>query len=499
MPGASSPHGESVRLLGWAGLFSAVLLAPSWWKWLHEPQRFIEFEFDFWLGALGPELPVILGGRAIFSCVMLALGLVYLRLLWLGKRFPALCNPWLLAFWAALLYTTGLPFVSPDVFYYLGKGWHAVHYGADVFSKPISTVNGYADDELFSNIFPGFLHQWGNYGPYFQWLCMGVVWPSGGHLVPALLLFKVVCLACHLGCLGALAVLARRLKQPPGWVVMAYGANPLVLVSLMTANHNEVIMMLPLLWAVVAVLDGRRWTAGLLWSLAFGIKLMPILVLPAFVVYCFKSGRRWTQGIINVGIFLSGALLAGLGGFALFPGSWAGVVWLFQATPIPVLRSSSYLALAIVGNFFNLGEEAWAYVVGGGKLLFAAYWAAVFAFATTSSGPLRAKRFSEWLMGAMVGYLLVVSIYVTEWYLVWFLGLAAAAGGRHARFSAVLSAAYMPLVIWMVKVPGVLQIASQLVAWMVLAGCAWVWAKPRLKARSRLARRFGSTVFREAH
>lgn len=471
---------------GWVYGFSAVaLLLPSWLYWGKNPWRIIDHEFDFWIGQMGSEMGVVLTGRAVFTLLTLLLGLTYLRIL---ARLPRDISvrevvPWVTA--AALLFSTGLPFISPDVFYYLGKGWHAVHYGADVFREPIAQTPGWEQDPMFRNIHPAFIPQWGNYGPYFHALCMGVAGLSGGEPWQALLVFKWLCLAGHGLTVWGLAVLARQWGQSAGKVVFAYGMNPLVLLCLLTTNHNEAVMMPPLVWAMVAAAQGRGVISAIGLGLAFGIKLIPAIAAPALAVAHYLNSGGGVRGLIKVAGWGGVTLTAALGGVVVFSGSWASVLWIFEAMPLASVRATIYMIPALI-EMPRPGEDVWLrWMLAAGKVVFIGFWSWIFLMALGRQRPVSARRLTRWVMGALVGYLVVVTPFVAEWYLVWFTGLGLALGGRHAKFVAVLTVGYLPLVIWLLKEPAVVALLALNLAWLWMTVQAAKWAWPGMRAEWR--------------
>lgn len=478
------------------GVLAVLLLAPSWWQWGARPLAVTEVEFDFWMGALGQGTVAVVAGRVLFSILVLGLGIAWVGLLRGWASRAGLGQVLVAAGVAAVGFSTGLPFISPDVFYYLGKGWHAVHYGADVFTVPITAAEGWREDGMFRNIHPAFIKQLGNYGPFFHAVCVGVASVSEGDPVRALVVFKLVCLAGHGLSLWAVAGLAERLGRPAGWAVAAYGLNPLVLFSLLSANHNEALMMPTVIGAVLWALRQRAWGAGLLVGLGFGIKLIPVMAVPALGAWFFLSAGRGWRGVTRSGIFAAGVLVMVLAGLALFPTSLTGIFWIFQDAPWGMFRASTYVVPLLVFNFFPWEQEAMAWTLALGKAAFVGYWG--LAFVQEALAPRRpaARRLVEWVAGALVGYLVVVSPFVAEWYLIWFAPLLLVLGGRHRDFALLLLAGYLPWVIWMAHPPMLLQLFSHLAAWLFLALLAWHWAVPRLRARWWLARRWMLTLVR---
>jgi alpha-1,6-mannosyltransferase len=90
--------------------------------------------------------------------------------------------------------------------------------------------------------------------------------------------------------------------QLPQKLIWLYWLNPLVIMEITGNLHFEGLVLLLLLAALVSLKEERPFASGSLWGLAVGVKLLPMLLLPAFVFYpgTRKNTRFWTGASVAV-------------------------------------------------------------------------------------------------------------------------------------------------------------------------------------------------------
>jgi len=86
-----------------------------------------------------------------------------------------------------------MPWVSPDIFYYIGTGWLDGHYGLSPYLHTMTEVPQFREEEMFQNVHPPFLRGPTAYGPLFQILSKGLSFASGGRELLALSLRPLAC------------------------------------------------------------------------------------------------------------------------------------------------------------------------------------------------------------------------------------------------------------------------------------------------------------------
>ena len=132
---------------------------------------------------------------------------------------------------------------------------------------------------------------------------------------------------------------------------MLYGACPVVAVEAASAAHLDAVAALCLVGFGWAAYRARHWLAGLFLGLAAGLKLVPLLLLPALL----RNGR-WrtslTAVVIGIGGYLPHALAVGTLIWGYLPGYWQdegydgeGRFALLSWLPVSV-RTAAALAIA---------------------------------------------------------------------------------------------------------------------------------------------------------
>lgn len=466
---------ERERALGrWAvayGVLALLTMAVSARLWWASPLRLTRHEFDYFLGLFHDTrwaLDAVLWGRGLQTVLMLGLGGLYLGLV---RRLMAAPEAWsnraVVRCIAALslVFALGLPWVSPDVFYYIGTGWLEAHHGLNPYVDVMARVPGAATEPMFANVFPAFLQGITPYGPVFQKLAAAVGLLSGGHEKLALALFKGVFLALHAGNCWLVYRLA-----PAAWrrvALLAYGANPLILFSVLTCVHNDHLTNFFVLAALALLRRGGWWAAGAALGMAFSCKYFPVVFLPAFVA------AAWCQAAIDgrprVGPSLR--LLAGFAGVALgaqlvYPGSLAKFTSM-ASSGFDVYRNSvHHLIVLLLGGAHGLSDYGQvlqrAFIVSYPVLLLA-FWPRL------RRAPFEACV--QLCLTTTLAYFVLANACNQEWYLTWLMGLAfIQARGAAWRLALWLSVAFVPLVIFTVKSHPFVGILANTAIYLILAG-----------------------------
>ena len=457
------------RLLGAYALAVLLLVLVSARLWWQSPLDLIDHEFDYFLGLFASpdqglsETWVALGRRLhLFGFVLI--GALYLVAVKRLAKSPASLDTRSIVVWSAVVsvfFAVGMPWVSPDVFFYIGTGWLESHYGVNPYVTSALSVPAAGHDQMFNNIFPGFLGGVTSYGPLFQKLADLVAGLSGGNEKLALALYKGAALALHAGCSALVWRLApENFKRV---ALLSYAANPLICFSVLTCAHNDHWMNLFVLLALLAVARRYWFLSGLALGAAFGIKYFPLVYVPVFGLAALVQQREGGGAARNVGDaarFVAGfagaiALAYSLnpealrafnkiaaGGMDVYRNSVYQLIDVLTAWALPVYyKMPGFLATAQnVGTFLRV-----AYVVLYGMMLLALI------------DRLRRdtlKGVAEACLAVSLLYFLLVNTCNQEWYLTWLMGLALVLPYNRARsFAWWLSACFMPLVIFTVKNP----------------------------------------------
>ena len=343
------------------GVLALLTMAVSARLWWASPLRLTRFEFDYFLGLFDGTpwaVDAVLWGRILQAVWMAGLGVLYLGLV---RRLTVAPEAWsnrsVVRCIAALslVFALGLPWVSPDVFYYIGTGWLEAHYGLNPYVDVMARVPGAATEAMFANVFAPFLQGVTPYGPVFQKLAAAVALLSGGHEKLALALFKGVFLALHAGNCWLVYQLA-----PAAWrrvALLAYGANPLILFSVLTCAHNDHLTNFCVLAALLLLRRGGWFGAGAALGAAFSCKYFPVVFLPAFVAAAWCQARREGRPPVGPSLrLLAGFAAVALGAQLVYPGSVAKFTSM-ASSGFDVYRNSvHHLIHLLVGGAHGLSD-----------------------------------------------------------------------------------------------------------------------------------------------
>ena len=98
---------------------------------------------------------------------------------------------------------------------------------------------------------------------------------------------------------GLLRVLDK-LKSPHSILGLAiFAFNPLIIIETLVSGHNDIVMMAIVIWAIYCYLEKSKWTAGLLWAMSVGAKLMTLILAPLLV---FGFRKWWALGLMSLGL-----------------------------------------------------------------------------------------------------------------------------------------------------------------------------------------------------
>ncbi|MFF0486393.1 polyprenol phosphomannose-dependent alpha 1,6 mannosyltransferase MptB [Streptomyces sp. NPDC004435] len=405
-----------------------------------------------WLGAAGSlavavggygagALPVI-GGGPLWSprasgvetagAVLAALGLTLLVAAWwrygvLLARGAAGGALGTLTAWAAPLLLAP-PLHSADVYSYVAQGAMILE-GYDVYGAGPSVLG---PDQLGADAAASVGGNWTDtpapYGPAFLLLAEAVVRLTGGAVVPAVLLFRLVAV-------GALALIV--------WAVRGFGRgdgalwlaalNPLLLVHVVGGVHNDGLMIGLMLAGVLLAVRGR-WVLG---SVLVGCAVMvksPAAVALLFIAVIVARRGPLLKGLLPPAV--AGAVAAGASLLSGTGFGWLGTQSVAGAIHTP-LSLTSDLGLAL-GTLVSDDPEPVKGVVQQLGLLAAVVIIAVLA--------LRAYRGRiDPVLGLGYGLVALVALspMVQPWYLLWGTAVVAAVAwhSRAGQVLAVFSAA----------------------------------------------------------
>ncbi|MEX2253254.1 MAG: polyprenol phosphomannose-dependent alpha 1,6 mannosyltransferase MptB [Thermoleophilaceae bacterium] len=315
------------------------------------------------------------------------------------------------------------PLLTTDVFGYIGFGRVGAVHGLNPYEIGPGGIAGEptAPYEVWHDL-PS------PYGPLFTALTYAVA-PLG--VAAGLWALKVAAAAASLGCVALVWAIAKRLGRDPLPAALFVGLNPLVLVHVVGGAHNDVFMVLPLLAGVYLAVAGRERLGAAAMVCAAAVKTTAAVALP-FLVISSDERRRLLAAILGAALALGVLVLAVIGpGVADFPAALGKQDDLVSSHSLP-----HYLGSALGLGGATAGIKLAANLVLAGVLLLLA---------------VRVWRGMDWIAAA--GWatlaLLLTTVWLMPWYVLWLLPLAALTPSRWLRGAALA----LTLLIVITRVP----------------------------------------------
>jgi Glycosyltransferase family 87 len=255
------------------------------------------------------------------------------------------------------------------------------------------------------------------YGPAFTLASEPLALAAGESEDAAAWIYKAAAAAAMLAC----TLLAARLARRRSLAAALVGWNPLLALHFAGGGHNDAWMIALVLGALAAGATGRPRLAGAAWALGVLVKWIPLLFLPLRALEARATGRR----VDHLGFALVVALVAALA-------TWRyGRHWLLAVVPL-ARNAERETSFALPHRLQDLGVPSWL-AIG----LLAAAFVVAYVWLLREAARGRAR------LGLAAGLLLVAIPYVTPWYVVWTLPLAAAEDDDAAQLLALGMGAYL--------------------------------------------------------
>jgi alpha-1,6-mannosyltransferase len=370
--------------------------------WLRGPLAVLDVRMDARAGA---ALLVV-----FFACYLVAVACA-------GQIRPSLAIGAIVALHVVFL--LGPPIFSADVFSYIDFARLGAIHGLSPYTHGALAARG---DSVVA--FVGWHHVSSPYGPLFTLLSYAFA-----HLSVAVTLwiYKLLAALAGLGCVALVWRLAQRTGQAPQRAAMLVGLNPLFVVYAVGGAHNDLLVEVLVLGGISSALAVRvsERSAGGQLALAALTKASAGLVLP-FLLAGTRRPVHAAGGAVAATAAVCLAAVVLLGGQVL--------------TFVPQLFGQQQLVARLsVPN--QLGV-----LLGQGGLTTPIRIGCLVAFAAATLRLLwRAWDGSHWVTSAGWTTLaaLVTSAWLTPWYVVWLLPLAAIAPSRRLRLATLVFCGYI--------------------------------------------------------
>jgi hypothetical protein len=212
----------------------------------------------------------------------------------------------------------------------------------------------------------------------------------------------------------------------PAFAVVLFGWSPLVAIHAAGGGHNESLIMLFAVPAVLLTARGHSTLAGLGWAGSLSIKIIALGVLPLEIVAAARrpGGRRTVLGLL-VGL-AAGAIAIGTAATVLYGTAWFG---LFSGG-LTLAKSTSSIS-----SVFVLEQHGFSH--GEAKALTTTCLVLGYLWLLRSALRGRAR------LGLAAALIAATQAWLVPWYGVWALGFASTEEDRTAHIAAVALSLYL--------------------------------------------------------
>ena len=199
----------------------------------------------------------------------------------------------------SLIFVIVVPFLSSDVFYYLGVGRLDSAYGQNPYYVTIKDFVESEDNRQYLEqdtvLAKGYENDWGSttvvYGPVWTLVCKIVAGISFGNIDIGLLVFKLLNMAIHLvNCYLIYKLTGKKL------FVLLYGLNPYMFIEGIANVHNDIYVVTCIFASLYFLLKKKNILVSIIFlALATAIKYFAILLLPFIIMYYFRDKKPWER------------------------------------------------------------------------------------------------------------------------------------------------------------------------------------------------------------
>ena len=356
-------------------------------------------------GSLGP----------VFLALLVGAFATYLAGLALLRRSPVGVRAALAAAVVVQLVPLAAPLLlSTDAWTYWEYGRIGAVNGGDPY---VDTPSAFPDDPSYDDAGAAWRDTTSVYGPAFSLLSEGVALAAGSSEEAAAWIFKTLAALAVLAC----ALLASRLARERALAAALVGWNPLFAIHFGGGGHNDALLIALTLGALALTAGGRRHWAGAAWALGILVKWIPLVFFALRAVAARAERRR----VGHLGFAAAAAAVVALA-------TWRyGLDWLRSFGPLArnAEERSSY---ALPHRLEQLGVPH--------DLTLALAVAALAAGLAWLAREAWRGRVRLGLAGCL---LLATTPWLTPWYAIWALPLAAAEDDRRAQLVALGFCAYL--------------------------------------------------------
>jgi alpha-1,6-mannosyltransferase len=351
----------------------------------------------------------------IFLALLAAAFVAYLVALVLMRRRALTRRTVLVLAVAIQLLPLGAPLLlSTDAWTYWEYGRIAAVHDANPY---VDTPSEFTGDPAYEHAGAAWRETTSVYGPAFTLVSEGVALVSGSSAAAAAWIFKVLAALAVLAC----ALLAARLARDRQFALALVGWNPLLAIHFAGGGHNDALMMALVLASLALAAVGRQGLAGAAWVASIFVKWVPVVFLLLRTVEARATHRR----VGHLGFALAAIGFAGVATLRY------GVDWLRAFGPL-TRNAEGQTSYALPHRVEQLGiPHGVALGLAAAVLAVGLIWLA------------REAVRGEPYLGLAGCLLLATTPWLTPWYVIWALPLAAVEGDGRAQLVALGFCAYL--------------------------------------------------------
>ena len=267
-------------------LISILLCIPSI-VYLINNKTVSEFDgyYTFFLHKSGLYRTSIISGTIVVGALLIFSVIYFLIIKKEKEIFKNKKHIYLFIIVIAFIFMMILPYLSSDVFYYMGDGWISSKYHQNPYYTTVKDLQDSGiNDEILTNT-GHWKHTTSIYGPVWNAISILLVSFSFGSVTIALFIYKIAALIVHIINCYLIGKITKSNKY-----ILLYGLNPLILFELLSNVHNDSYLILFLLLALYFLVKKKNIVLTVLFLiLSITIKYSTVLIVPFMLLYYFRK------------------------------------------------------------------------------------------------------------------------------------------------------------------------------------------------------------------
>jgi len=227
----------------------------------------------------------------IFIGIVLLLFAFYLLILQLVRnRKISKKEIWVLIIAITTILTFSYNAFSYDLFNYIFDAKIVTYYHQNPY---MHKALDYLSDPMLS--FMHWTHRLYPYGPVWIGLTVPLSFLGLQLFLPTFFLFKAFTSVCFLGTTFFIGKILQKFSSKDElFGITFFALNPLVIIEALVSAHNDIAMMLFVLWAIYLLMNIKYVRSLLLFVLSIGVKFATAFLIPIYGLIIFLQKRKKT-------------------------------------------------------------------------------------------------------------------------------------------------------------------------------------------------------------